>query len=134
MSDESIPLTPEIEEAILGVLRSYLNCPESEIYSYRIEGPKRDLGQAVLAALGLPLLPPPLPAPPVVPSTRRRWLPFALRARVFLRDGFVCLACASRFDLTVDHIVPVVAGGGDHESNLQTLCRSCNSKKGTRLE
>jgi len=29
----------------------------------------------------------------------------------------------------VDHIVPLSRGGGDEESNLQTLCASCHSKK-----
>lgn len=34
--------------------------------------------------------------------------------------------------LTVDHITPKAAGGDDHRANLRTLCRRCNSAKGTR--
>ncbi|MFL5910529.1 MAG: HNH endonuclease [Gaiellaceae bacterium] len=32
-------------------------------------------------------------------------------------------------DLTADHIVPKAAGGTDEPSNVQVLCRGCNSRK-----
>lgn len=35
-------------------------------------------------------------------------------------------------DLTVDHVIPKSAGGGDDRANLQVLCRSCNSSKRNR--
>lgn len=53
-----------------------------------------------------------------------------LRRYVFTRDGAMCRSCKATTMLTVDHIVPVIAGGGNELSNLQTLCRSCNCKKG----
>lgn len=56
-----------------------------------------------------------------------------LRIFVFERDMYRCVACDSHLDLTVDHIHPESAGGETVEDNLQTLCRSCNSKKGTRV-
>lgn len=33
---------------------------------------------------------------------------------------------------TLDHIVPVIEGGGLTKNNVQLLCLSCNSKKGTK--
>ena len=47
-----------------------------------------------------------------------------------------CLRCgatdgpASGQRITKDHIVPISAGGDDRISNIQPLCRSCNSAKG----
>lgn len=55
-----------------------------------------------------------------------------IRDAIYRRDGNACLRCGARQPLTVDHIVPVVLGGTSNEQNLQTLCRSCNSSKGTK--
>lgn len=49
---------------------------------------------------------------------------------IIARDG-KCLHCGTSANLTVDHIIPKVHGGSDHETNLQTLCFSCNQKKGS---
>ena len=43
-----------------------------------------------------------------------------------------CICCEQPSVLTVDHIVPLVRGGSHNIENLQPLCRSCNSRKGTR--
>jgi hypothetical protein len=59
-----------------------------------------------------------------------------LRWRVFDRDGYRCRKCGAtgaEADLTIDHIKPVSLGGTNAEPNLQTLCRSCNSRKGTTV-
>jgi hypothetical protein len=56
-----------------------------------------------------------------------------LRWAVFQRDGYACVHCGSRSDLTVDHVRPVLFGGENSPENLQTLCRSCNSRKGVRV-
>lgn len=49
------------------------------------------------------------------------------------RDGCLCQHCHSVENLTVDHIIPVSRGGKNYLSNLQILCKSCNSKKGAKI-
>lgn len=41
-----------------------------------------------------------------------------------------CSICKATKDLTVDHIIPLSKGGSTVGSNLQVLCRRCNSSKG----
>ncbi len=52
-----------------------------------------------------------------------------LRAKIMERDRYRCLACGATGGLVIDHILPVLQGGDNDPMNLQTLCRSCNSKK-----
>lgn len=61
-------------------------------------------------------------------------VPRDVKRLVIERDGARCQSCGSTDDLTIDHkIVPWVDGGSSKDpSNLQVLCRSCNSRKGTR--
>jgi 5-methylcytosine-specific restriction endonuclease McrA len=47
----------------------------------------------------------------------------------------VCHYChkfTERKQRTMDHKVPLEAGGPHHESNLVMACRSCNTSKGSR--
>ena len=41
-----------------------------------------------------------------------------------------CSRCLRTEDLTLDHITPLSAGGRSVYSNVQVLCRRCNSEKG----
>lgn len=66
------------------------------------------------------------------PRKKRGQLSPGVRYRIMERDAFVCLRCGVQTDLTIDHIQPVDQGGSDDPENLQTLCRSCNSSKGTK--
>lgn len=59
-------------------------------------------------------------------------IPSSLRWQVWERDNFTCLHCGSRANLSVDHIQPESKGGILELSNLQTLCKLCNSRKGAR--
>lgn len=43
-----------------------------------------------------------------------------------------CLRCGLQIPLSRDHIVPVTKGGSDAITNLQPLCRVCNSWKNNR--
>ena len=56
----------------------------------------------------------------------------SLAREVFERDAYRCVMCNGYTDLTCDHIYPESKGGPTTKSNLQTLCSSCNSKKGTK--
>ena len=57
-------------------------------------------------------------------------IPATLRWEVWERDNFTCRGCGSRHFLTIDHVIPRCKGGPDTKENLQTLCGSCNSRKG----
>jgi hypothetical protein len=57
-------------------------------------------------------------------------IPARLRWRVFRRDGYRCVICAAEEDLVADHIIAEISGGETTFDNLQTLCRTCNAKKG----
>ena len=55
-----------------------------------------------------------------------------LAKRVFERDAYRCVICGGHHDLCCDHVIPEAKGGEATFENLQTLCRPCNSRKGTR--
>lgn len=54
----------------------------------------------------------------------------SVREEVFKRDNYKCKQCGTEENLSIDHIKPVLRGGGNELDNLQCLCKSCNSKKG----
>jgi 5-methylcytosine-specific restriction endonuclease McrA len=58
------------------------------------------------------------------------------KLRIMKKTDFKCAICKA--DLTekephIDHIIPLIKGGGNAESNLQALCWQCNLKKGTKI-
>lgn len=70
--------------------------------------------------------------------------PMPVAYRVFRESGWVCAACGidtpevlrGTYELNapeIDHIVPLSRGGTHDRSNLQCLCKSCNSSKGAKL-
>ena len=64
--------------------------------------------------------------------------PAWLRDALFYRENGRCAECSNSltgvFDTSlkpqIDHIVPISKGGTTDPTNLQTLCESCNKKKG----
>jgi 5-methylcytosine-specific restriction endonuclease McrA len=58
-----------------------------------------------------------------------------LRRRILQRDLDTCQWCGkAEPSMHVDHIVPIKFGGSNSPANLQTLCPSCNWKKGATCE
>ena len=57
-----------------------------------------------------------------------------LRFAILERDHKRCRKCGSRYNLEIDHIIPISKGGKSTYDNLQTLCHHCNYLKGNNLE
>lgn len=54
------------------------------------------------------------------------------RISLYERDGYTCYKCGkllTRWDATLDHILPVSRGGKNTKDNLMTCCLLCNSKR-----
>lgn len=56
-----------------------------------------------------------------------------VKALARLNIPMVCANCGDLGDLTLDHIVPISKGGTARLDNVQWLCRSCNSAKGSKV-
>lgn len=67
----------------------------------------------------------------ILSKPEERWI-------ILERDNFTCQICGATptdsSQLHVDHIIPKSKGGSNMPSNLQTLCASCNLKKGSKVE
>lgn len=72
------------------------------------------------------------PITQVKPVYRKAVISRRLAKQVMELDKYRCRHCDTHIDLTCDHIIPESKGGETTLMNLQTLCRSCNSKKGAR--
>lgn len=56
------------------------------------------------------------------------------RDRIYRRDGYRCYYCGVRPDLfTIDHVIPLSAGGKSTTDNLVACCLSCNQAKADRI-
>ncbi len=64
-----------------------------------------------------------------------RWIRPEKRLALYIRDGFHCAYCgrdlknAAAAEVTLDHLLPRVAGGTNEATNLITACRACNSSR-----
>ncbi len=79
--------------------------------------------------------------PSVLALNRHVKIPFERRFRinkrnVLLRDGYNCMYCGERLNLstiTIDHVVPISKSGPHNWHNVAAACKSCNSKKGSKM-
>jgi len=58
------------------------------------------------------------------------------KLRIMKKSDFKCALCKSELtekEPHIDHIIPLIKGGGNNESNLQALCWECNLKKGSKI-
>lgn len=58
--------------------------------------------------------------------TRKEWI------KILDKYGHRCLRCGAKKDLAMDHVIPLILGGEHDITNIQPLCKSCNSAKGGR--
>ena len=49
-------------------------------------------------------------------------------------DSAKCTYCYVSDNLSIDHVIPLVRGGEHVESNLEVVCRTCNSRKGSKTK
>lgn len=70
-------------------------------------------------------------APDSRPSAARRGYnkPWRHLRRAILAASPLCVACKAAPATEVDHILPLRRGGTNDLTNLQTLCKSCHSRK-----
>ncbi|MBD3886881.1 HNH endonuclease [Phormidium tenue FACHB-886] len=70
-------------------------------------------------------------------KTPRIRIPPEVRQYVLKRDHHQCQSCGQteeETELTIDHIIALAQGGSNDLSNLQPLCRRCNSCKQVRFD
>ncbi|WP_413581679.1 HNH endonuclease [Bdellovibrio sp. HCB288] len=71
---------------------------------------------------------------------KRKHLKLTLRRRLLKKSNFQCefnyddgKRCSSKFQLQVDHRLPLALGGADEESNLRILCSAHNLSEARRI-
>ncbi len=64
-----------------------------------------------------------------------KWIKPAKRQAIYDRDGHRCVYCGGNGDdsnLTLEHLISVVLGGGNSARELITACLSCNCSRGKK--
>lgn len=89
--------------------QKWLKTPEGKACVARKSHKRRELMNRALADL-----------------TAEQWI------EIQISQDYGCAICGEVKPLTRDHIIPVSKGGSFTKSNIQGLCRNCNSRKGNR--
>jgi 5-methylcytosine-specific restriction endonuclease McrA len=102
----------------------------------------RELSDVRLGDFISTLIPARPPLPDLTEPPKRTPIPADIQTEVWERDDYRCVRCGAvsvfgppelrTNPLGIDHIFPVSLGGSNDVDNLQVLCRSCNSQKGTK--
>ena len=66
------------------------------------------------------------------PTKYYRCIPKEMREKIMDRDNNSCVKCNAYYKLSIDHIFPWSQGGWTEISNLQVLCKKCNSEKSNK--
>lgn len=114
-----------LDEGTLGVCSGRVHDPDSRDPRDWCPGPSQEwIGREGVAGEGRA----------VASAQSRPAIPLRTKLAVFKRDGYRCLACGNDdpLVLAIDHIKAVSRGGKNEIANYQTLCKRCNSSKGTR--
>jgi 5-methylcytosine-specific restriction endonuclease McrA len=67
-----------------------------------------------------------------------KWIRPAKRLAIYIRDGFTCQCCGRDLrdekaeQINLDHLRCRCNGGGNEASNLVTICKRCNSSRGSK--
>ena len=133
MSDNQVALNAAVTDYII-TLSQYETQKDQPSYSV-IELAKLRIADHVLLLLEIPTAQrTPVTLLPQDHSKRSKThvVSMTTRLAVLRRDGYKCVKCQADTWLSIDHIRPQAMGGLGTEDNLQTLCRSCNSRKGAR--
>jgi len=62
-----------------------------------------------------------------------RHIPKTIQRFVYQRDAHQCVACGSKHNLNIDHIVPLARGGQSVVGNLRLLCFNCNQRAAMKV-
>jgi hypothetical protein len=69
---------------------------------------------------------------PQIFRLKRKTLSPPLKEQILKKYSYTCVFCGSKEKLSIDHKKPYSKGGSNEPTNLQVLCKSCNSKKGAK--
>ena len=59
------------------------------------------------------------------------------RQMIYKKYHGICQICGTEIsyeEMTIDHIIPLEAGGKNELANYQCACRTCNRMKGTMMQ